>query len=195
MIQEAKDFLRTRQKVNLAMVIINIAVFLLAELRGDTGSVEYMLRIGAAYTPAIRQGEYWRMFTAMFLHFGLVHLVYNMICLIAIGDLLERAVGAARYLVIYLTGGIAGNLLSMGWEMTTGRYAVSAGASGAISAVIGAYLAVLLKYKNRTDSRMIKRLAVMAFLMIAEGFTQAGTDNAAHIGGMLCGFLLGLLIS
>ncbi|WP_297981516.1 rhomboid family intramembrane serine protease [uncultured Methanobrevibacter sp.] len=124
-----------------------------------------------------------------------MHLLYNLVCLLAMGDMLERMLGAVKYLLIYLGGGIAGNLLSFFREQTTGRYAVAAGASGAICAVIGACLAVMLRHKNSRNQNMIKRLMLMAVLMVAEGFTQSGIDNAAHIGGMAAGFLMGLVLN
>lgn len=97
----------------------------------------HMLQCGAAYTPAIMQGEYYRIFTSMFLHFGPQHLGNNMLVLFVLGGRLERTVGKLKYLLIYLLGGMGGNLLCLFLELDSADFAVSAGASGAVFAVDG----------------------------------------------------------
>ncbi len=191
---EAGEFLRHRRKMNLMMVIVNVAVFLVLSVLGETEDGQFMLRFGAAWTPFIlEKGQYWRLVTSMFLHFGIVHLIYNMLCLIYMGDLLERFLGPWRYLIIYLLGGIGGNIASLLWDVHTGSNAVSAGASGAIFAVIGALCVIAWKGKGRIRELPLKRLGIMTVLMLAQGFTEVATDNAAHVGGMLTGLVLGFL--
>ena len=192
--RELTTFFRTRKKANLAMVIINVAVFLVLSAFGSTESSAFMAEHGACYTPLIVSGEYWRLMTGMFLHFGLVHLLYNMVCLLALGNILETYMGSVRYLLIYMTGGIAGNLLSMAIELRSGIFAVSAGASGAIFAVIGAVLALVIRRGGRLGSISLERMGLMAILMIAQGFMETGTNNVAHVGGFITGLLLGLLL-
>ncbi len=131
----------------------------------------------------------------MFLHFGVQHLFYNMLLLIFVGDMLEKAVGKMRYLMIYLGGGILGNLLSMGVAMKTGSYAVSVGASGAIFAVVGALVFLAVKNRSRISREENRRLMIMAALSLIEGFTQTGTDSMAHLGGFLGGMALCLLLT
>ena len=194
MLREAEDFLRRAEKANLLMVAVNIIVFIAFSMIGDTESSGFMLSHGACYVPLVREGEYYRLFTAMFLHFGLMHLVYNMICLLSMGDMLEKEIKALRYLIIYLAGGVMGNVVSFFWETYLHDYAVSAGASGAVFAVIGAVLSIVLRRKGTRNEAMAKRMILMAVLMIAQGFLEAGTNNAAHIGGFATGFLLGLLL-
>ncbi|MBQ6321989.1 MAG: rhomboid family intramembrane serine protease [Lachnospiraceae bacterium] len=195
MVSEAWTFIRSREKCNLVLVIINIAVFLVLSILGNTENAVFMLRYGACYTPAVQQGEYYRLFTAMFLHFGFIHLVYNMICLLAIGDLLEKSIGHILYLLVYLGGGLAGNLLSVAVDLKTGYYTVSAGASGAAFAVIGALFGIMLQRRNKIPRQMLGRMGMMTALMLLQGFTQAGTDNAAHVGGALFGLASGLIIA
>ena len=154
----------------------------------------FMLAHGAAYAPLIMRGEYYRLFTSMFLHFGLTHLLYNMVCLLSLGALLETIVGPVRYFVIYLLGGLAGNLLSVYVQMRTGNYAVSAGASGAIFAVIGALLVVVIRRHGRLGQIRLERMLLMTALMIAQGFVEAGTDSIAHVGGAIGGFVLAFLL-
>ena len=195
-LQEALDFLQSREKCNLLMVIINIVVFVILEWMGSTTDTMFMLHHVAMYEPlVVERGEYYRLFTCMFLHFGVQHLLYNMLLLIFVGNMLEKAVGKIRYLIVYLGGGILGNLLSMGVAMKTGSYAVSVGASGAIFAVVGALVFLAVKNRNRISQEETRRLMIMAALSLIEGFTQTGTDSMAHLGGFLGGMALCLLLT
>lgn len=194
MLQEMTQFLKTRQKANLIMAAVNVIVFIVLSILGDTQSAAFMETHGAAWTPAILAGGYYRLFTSMFLHFGIVHLLYNMLCLITLGDELERLTGPVRYLIIYFGAGLAGNLLSLAWEMHMDEYAISAGASGAIFGVIGALFVIMLRLGVRSGRMSAKRLGVVALLMIAQGFFEPGTDNIAHIGGFLGGMLLAFIL-
>lgn len=191
---ELKDFIRSRKKMNLLMVAVNIAVFVVLTFMGNTEDALFMFNHGACYTPSVQSGEYYRLFTSMFLHFGLYHIVNNMVCLIFLGDYLETIVGPVKYLIIYLAGGLAGNLLSMAIETQTGHYAVSAGASGAIFAVVGALLYIVLRNRGRVGAMTVHRMGIMVVLSVLQGFTDVGTDNAAHIGGLLGGFVLAVLL-
>lgn len=189
---EFAEFIRTRKKLNLLIIAANIAVFLLMELLGgDTLDVEYMVGHGAMYVPAVTQaGEYYRLFTAMFLHFGAEHLLYNMLLLLFAGDMLQRRTGAARYLLIYLGGGFLGNLLSLMVNVAQGAQNVSAGASGAVFAVIGGLVWIVLKSRGRAEGINGRGVCAMALLSLAQGITDAGVDNYAHLGGFIGGFLL-----
>lgn len=192
--EELKRFLRTRQPFNLVIVMINIVVLLILSFMGNVESADFMLEHGANYAPLVVEGqEYYRLVTSMFLHFGLDHLVNNMLILLFLGDMLEHLAGRFRYLLIYLGGGIAGNILSVLWDMRSGSFAVSAGASGAVFAVIGALIFVVLRNRGRIEGMTGRRLIFMAALSVLEGLTSSGIDNSAHIGGLAAGFLLALL--
>ncbi len=192
---EIKDFLKSRAICNLLMVIINIAVFLGLEIVGCTENVPFMAEHGACYTPWILEyGEYYRLLTSMFLHFGIEHLANNMLVLMFLGDTLERAVGEIRYLIIYLGGGILANIFSCAMEYRTGEYSVSAGASGAVFAVIGALIYVVIVNRGRLEDISARRLILMAVLSLFQGFTSIGVDNAAHAGGLVFGLFLGILL-
>ena len=109
---------RSKNSINLVIVVCNILVFLAVTLTGGTESSRHMMDCGAAYAPLIESGEYYRLFTSMFLHFGIQHLINNMLLLLFLGDYLERAAGKIRYLVIYLGGGLVGNLCSYLHELS-----------------------------------------------------------------------------
>lgn len=192
---ELKTFFKSRSKVNLLMVAVNIIVFLLLEVGGNTQDAQYMAEKGAFYLPwVLEYGEYYRFFTCMFMHFGISHLFNNMLVLVFLGDTLERAVGKVRYLIIYLAGGLGGGFLSFYHEYRTGVNTVSAGASGAVFAVIGALIFVVIINKGQLDNISGQRLLLMAMLSLFQGFSSRGVDNWAHVGGIISGFLLAVLL-
>lgn len=181
------------------LLLINVFVFLWLEYKGSTLDSVFMYKHGASSTAAIYLGhEYYRLFTSMFLHFGFPHLVNNMVVLVVAGTILEKQVGTIKYLIIYLLGGIGGNLLSLGVDIFLKRETLSAGASGAVYAVIGGILAIILIYKGRmpglSGGSLGARLSLMVILMMYQGFSTTGIDNYAHIGGLISGFLLTLLL-
>ena len=193
--QELRSFIRSRQVVNLTIVAANIIMFIALSLIGDTEDPVFMIRHGANYTSAVLEGgHYYRLVTCMFLHFGAEHLVYNMLVLIFMGDVLEKEAGKMKYLLIYFIGGIAGNVLSIWSDWRVGKATVSAGASGAIFAIVGALLWIVLRNHGRLEDYSGKRLFLMAGLSVAEGLTIRGVDNWAHIGGMATGFLLAMIL-
>ena len=193
--QEIISFIREKQPVNKAIVAANIIVFLILSIMGDTQDAWFMVNHGACYAPfVIEYQEYYRLFTCMFLHFGVEHLFYNMLLLIFLGDTLEKTVGKLRYLIIYLLGGLAGNIVSIWAGLRGGDYAVSAGASGAIFAVIGALIWIVFKNKGRLEGYSTQRLLLMAGLSVINGLMETGIDNWAHIGGLAGGFLLAVLL-
>lgn len=191
---EFTDFLRSRRKVNLTIVLINIAVYAVLEFLGDTQDSRFMVEHGASYTPLVLEGEYWRLFTSMFLHFGFYHIAYNMLSLIFLGDILENLIGPVRYLTVYLAGGLAGNVLSVAVSARSAQGTVSAGASGAIFAVIGAILYIALRNRRRFGKSNMRRLLLMVVLMVMQGVVDTGVDEAAHAGGLIAGFLLAVLL-
>lgn len=192
--EEIRAFLKTRQPVNLILISINVIVFLVLSFMGDTEDAYFMFLHGANFTPSVVcDGEYYRLISCMFLHFGIEHLFYNMLVLLFLGDTLEKTAGKVRYLIIYLAGGILGNVASVVFDLFTEEYSVSAGASGCIFSVIGALVCVVILNKGKLEDYSGRRLLMMAGLSVLQGLTAAGIDNCAHIGGMLSGFLLALL--
>ena len=180
---EIRDFLRSRSVANLTIVIINVAVFLILSCFGDTENADFMAAHGASYTPYIVQdGKYYLLITSMFLHFGLSHLFNNMVVLIFMGDILEKKLGKIRYLLIYFGGGIAGNCLSVYMDIKRAEFPVSAGASGAIFAVMGAILWLVIKNKGKLDDISGRKFVLMIVLSVFQGYTSMGVDNSAHSG-------------
>ena len=121
--------------ITYILLVINILVFIGEMVSGGAENTETLLKMGAQYWPNIGEnGEWYRIFTSMFLHIGIEHLVGNMICLIAIGPNVESYFGHIKYIIIYIVAGLCGSLLSLTIELFTLKFYVSAGASGARTA-------------------------------------------------------------
>ena len=194
---DLRRFIRQRKQVpvNTAIILINIAIFLTVEFTGSSLNTQHMVNWGAAYTPWILQEhEYYRLVTCMFLHFGIRHLGNNMLVLFFVGYCLERSIGKIKYLLIYLLGGIGANIFSLGMEVYRQESVVSAGASGAVFAVIGALLYIVIRNRGRIENFTTRQLMILAALSLYHGVTSAGVDNAAHFGGLVCGFFLCVLL-
>ena len=180
--------------ITIGLIIINVLVFLILEFIGDTESAGFMKECGAIHVPYILSGmEYWRLFTATFMHFGLQHLLNNMLLLGAAGKVLERALGKFKFLILYLIAGIGGSALSFGQMLSSGDYKVAAGASGAIFGIIGALVWIVIVHKGRYETLTGRGLVVMIGLCLYYGVATGGVDNWGHIGGLLTGFLLSII--
>ena len=192
---ELKAFLKSRAVLNLCIVAANVIVFFVLDIMGDTEGAVFMAYHGASFAPwVVENGEYYRLFTCMFLHFGIQHLFNNMLCLLFLGDLLEKLAGKWRYLVIYFAGGLGSSAASVYYDLRTENYAVSAGASGAIFAVIGALVFLAVINRGSIPSVSRRRLYLMAALSVFQGFSSQGVDNVAHVAGFILGFLLGAVL-
>ena len=179
----------------VALIVINIAVFFILTMFGDTEDAVFMLQHGAMYEPNIIEGhEYYRIFTCLFLHFGITHLLNNMVMLGALGWNLELEIGKVRFVIIYFASGIIGNIVSLFYDLTLEQPAVSAGASGAIFGLMGALLYVVIANRGRLGRLSGRGMLVMVILSLYFGLTSTGVDNLAHIGGLVSGFLLAVLL-
>lgn len=183
-----------RSICTIALVLVNVAVFFFLTAKGMTEDAEFMLEHGAMYVPYVLQGEYQTLLTSMFLHFGFEHLMNNMLILALIGWNLELEIGKIKFLLIYFLSGIAGNVLSAWMELQAGDFAVSAGASGAIFGLIGAAFYVAIRNKGQFGEISGRGLLFMVVVSLYYGFTSEGVDNFAHIGGLLAGFVLAVLL-
>lgn len=181
--------------VTYILIGINAAVFFLETLMGGSENLQVALSFGALYTPLVTEyGQWWRLFTAMFLHFGIQHLGSNMISLWAIGPYAETFFGKARYLLLYLVSGICGNLLTVAVELHTGSYALSAGASGAICGLLSVFLIFSLMPQTRRAFPLPRVLAAIA-LVLLPGLTDHSISMTAHLGGLIGGFLLSAVMT
>lgn len=193
------DLLRGRVPrvwVTNALIAINLMVFL-AMLASGAGlwhsNNGIQLAWGANFGPATQDGEWWRLGSAMFLHFGALHLAMNMWALWDGGQLVERMYGPIRFASIYFISGVAGNLLSL---VSHHGQAVSGGASGAIFGVYGALLVCLWRERGHLHPHEFRWLfwgaSGFSAITVVLGVLIPGIDNAAHIGGFLTGLLGGV---
>lgn len=177
------------------IVVLNILVFVAMVATGVhilSPEGESLVNWGANYGPLTLSGEWYRLFTSTFLHIGVFHLLLNMYALIYIGVLLEPHLGKWRFLTAYIGTGIIASSASLIWN--TG--VISAGASGAIFGMYGMFLALLATKHINSDARksLLLSIGFFVFYNLANGMKpNSGIDNSAHIGGLISGFVLGLI--
>lgn len=180
--------------VNGLLIALNVLLFLYLEITGSSENVYFMYTKGAMSAPAVLEdGEYYRLLTAMFMHFGIRHIMNNMLVLFVLGDNLERALGHVKYLIFYLLCGIGSNWVSM-MAHSTDTMTVSAGASGAIFGVVGGLLYVVTANKGRLEDLSTRQLVIMIFFSLYLGYTSTGVDNTAHLSGLVIGIVLAIIL-
>jgi rhomboid protease GluP len=182
----------------LGLIGVNIIVFIAMVVSGAGlwhSSTEVQLVWGANFGPATQDGQSWRLGSALFVHFGLVHLAMNMLALWDAGRLVERMYGSARFLLLYFLSGLGGNLQSL--VLHRGEV-VSGGASGAIFGIYGALLVCLWDKRNQLQRREFRWLfwggACFFILLFTVGQMLPIIDNAAHLGGLAAGVIAGVML-
>jgi rhomboid protease GluP len=190
--------LTPRALIVRAIVVANVFLFALMAVSTKTllspGS-DALLAWGANAGPETLDGQWWRLLTSMFVHIGIIHIAFNMWMLCNVGHLVERLVGNVGFLVLYLISGLSGSVASVFWN----PHANSAGASGAVFGVFGALFGFMVLRRDSVPSSFLVRLrgSGLTFLAInlAVGYSIDGIDNAAHVGGLVAGFVCGVLMS
>jgi rhomboid protease GluP len=142
----------------------------------------------------VLRGEYWRLFTSVFIHGGLIHLAVNMWSLMVIGPLVERLYGNLAFAIIYLASGLGGAIASV----AASPVRIGVGASGAICGVLGALMAFLITHRRSIPASLLKSLGAnvlgIIVFMVVLGRIVPNIDQEAHYGGLATGFLCGLLL-
>lgn len=183
---------RWRQQpiVSGALVIVNVIVFIVCIFTGNR-----LYGLGELDRISVLvNGEYGRIIWSMFLHADTNHLFSNMIILFFLGAMIEKEIGHIRYAVLYFLSGIGGGLMSLLFKVMTNSMAASVGASGAVFGLDGVLLAMVLLWNERLPNVTPVRVVLMVVLSLYSGFTGGNVDNAAHVGGLLVGFLGGCVI-
>jgi len=187
------------RSVTGVLILANCAVFVIAAALFKTGwleteSMDFYVNFGANQGAATTGGEWWRLVTSMFLHFGLIHLAFNMWALFNLGQLMEKLAGRPLYAVLYFASGLGSGLASIWWN---GDKVWSAGASGAIFGIMGATLGYLLRQRGVIPPTIFKPMLKSALLFtgynLIFGLSVPGIDNAAHLGGFATGFVVSWL--
>ncbi|TCT12932.1 membrane associated rhomboid family serine protease [Natranaerovirga pectinivora] len=179
------------------LLAINTLIWVIMELVGSSTDSRTLIEFGALFSPAIiYHREYYRLFTAMFLHIGFSHLFYNMFALYLFGSRLEKVLGQYRYTILYIAAGLGGSLLSFGTVLfSEGSIRLAAGASGAIYGLQGAALYITMKTKSSLNGVSEGLLWIMTFGGLIFGFTSTNVDNMAHIGGLVTGYILMIVLN
>lgn len=177
--------------VTYSLIFICILVFILMYVLGNGSTDNYTLLVfGANVDTLTKNGDYYRLFTSMFLHIGILHLLCNMYSLYIIGKEVENVFGKVKYLIIYLLSGIAGSILSLAFNHNT----ICAGASGAIFGLLGALLYFGYYYRTYLGATLTRSIIPVIVLNLIIGFTSSCIDNAAHIGGLVGGILIAMAV-
>ena len=202
--EEAKQAEEINKVMNLSgsnlyatytIIGINVIVFILmaingAEIFSVTNGLMH-IKWGSNVTVLTLTGEWWRLITSMFIHFGIIHLAMNMYALYTAGVYLEPMLGKAKYITAYFCTGIAAGIVSLWWHKEGLN---GAGASGAIFGLYGVFLALLLTnlIPKQVRIALLQSIGIFVVFNIVYGM-RSGIDNAAHIGGLLSGMLVGFI--
>ena len=174
-----------------SLILICILIFILMYILGNGSEDTYtLLKFGANLDVLTKNGQYYRLFTSMFLHIGIIHLLCNMYSLYIIGREVEIVFTKKKYLIIYLLSGIAGSILSLAFNHNT----VCAGASGAIFGLLGALLYFGYYYRAYLGASVTRSILPVVIINLIIGFASTGIDNAAHIGGLVGGILITMAV-
>lgn len=175
--------------VTFFLLFLNIGAFILYTILGDM-----LYNIGSlSALDIINKQEYYRFISCMFLHGGVEHLVSNMLFLIILGEMLEQEIGHFWFSILYMVTGIGSGIFSIGYELFTNQFYHSVGASGAICGLIGALLVLVIKNNGNYGELSVRRMIFAIVYLIYTGLRSPMVNNAAHIGGLITGFLFQIL--
>jgi membrane associated rhomboid family serine protease len=188
----------SRAPMVFGFILLNIAVFAIERWRGALTNPAILHRLGALdFTSVIAKGEFWRLFTALFLHYNLIHLGFNLFALYVLGPPLERTIGPLRFAFCYLISGIGssgGVVVLMVAKIV--QPAELVGASGCVMGIVGAWAGFLLRHRHvwHARQRLLNILLIIA-IQIAFDISTPEVSTSAHLCGLIIGFVLGLAVS
>ncbi|MES2431176.1 MAG: rhomboid family intramembrane serine protease [Bacteroidota bacterium] len=178
--------------VTYTIIGINMLVFILMALNGagifEPNSLVHA-KWGSNYSSLTLSGDWWRLFTNVFIHFGIIHLLMNMYCLYTIGVYLEPMLGKIKYTTAYICTGIIASVVSLWWHKEGIN---SAGASGAIFGLYGVFLALLTTslIPKAVRNSLLQSIGIFVVFNLVYGM-KSGVDNSAHVGGLVSGLVVG----
>lgn len=176
--------------VTYIIMAICIILFILMELSGGSTNSQTLLKYGANLDVLVKNGEYYRLFTCIFLHIGIMHLLCNMYSLYIIGREVENLFGKIKYIIIFILSGIFGSIMSLAFTHNT----ISAGTSGAIFGLLGALLYFGMHYRTYLGEAIKRSIIPIIVVNLIIGFFAEGIDLAAHIGGLVGGVLVAMMV-
>ncbi|MBR5896726.1 MAG: rhomboid family intramembrane serine protease, partial [Lachnospiraceae bacterium] len=188
-IKSAAATVKTFPKVTTSLVVINVLIFIICTL---TGTVLY--NKGAAGLKLIDSPiQLYRVITSMFLHMGITHLFSNMLLLAFLGNVVEKEVKPLAFAASYFIAGIWGTLAMFIQEVVTDKDIVVVGASGAIFGLLGVLFALVIFKRVNRETMSPSRVFMVIILSVYNGSTQIDVANGAHVGGLIAGFLFGVI--
>ena len=179
------------------LILLNVVAFLFEISVGDLNDPEVLHRVGALEPYAVVvQGEYWRLFTALFLHGGFTHLLFNIFALYILGPPLERSIGTIRFAVCYLVSGLASSAGVVGLTVLGFvEVAQLVGASGCIMGIVGAWAGFLVRHRHVPQAKQrLGNVAMIIVIQVAFDLSTPQVSMAAHLCGLIAGFFLGLIL-
>jgi membrane associated rhomboid family serine protease len=183
------------------LIAVNVLSFSLQVALGATNDRRGFIELGALYTPLLENGEWWRLITAQFLHWGALHLLFNMMGLWFLGPIVEKALGFLQFIGAYLVCGVGGMAIAVGCQhlLETDSRMLMLGASASVLGLVGLQAAIAVKALRRSGSPFAKaQLAAMIQIVVLQGifdFLVPEVSSTAHLGGAAVGFLLGMLLT
>jgi membrane associated rhomboid family serine protease len=181
----------------LALILLNVIAFLFEISAGDLNDPEVLHRVGALEPYAVVvQGEYWRLFTALFLHGGFTHLLFNIFALYILGPPLERSIGTIRFTVCYLVSGLASSAGVVGLTVLGFvEVAQLVGASGCIMGIVGAWAGLLVRHRHAPQAKQrLGNVVMIIVIQVAFDLSTPQVSMAAHLCGLVAGFFHGLVL-
>ncbi|MBT1539018.1 rhomboid family intramembrane serine protease [Ralstonia solanacearum] len=196
--EEKLEALAPQPRFTYALIVLNVLAWLVTLMLGGNPlqtPISVLFNLGGNAAFEVQHGEWWRLLSATFLHAGVLHLAINMAGLYATGIAVERIYGPAAYLLIYLGAGLLGSALSLSFAA---QHAIGVGASGAVFGVAGAWLVAIGRYRGlmpqTLSKRLLTQLGLFVLYSLGQGLTKPGVDNAAHIGGLVGGCMLAMIL-
>lgn len=176
----------------LIFITLNVAMFLAEIWFGGSTNPDTLNLLGELKPQAIRvRGEYWRMLTALFLHYGPLHLIFNLYALFVIGPGLERIIGPVRFALCYLVAGLGSGVAVLLWQRSD-----VVGASGCVLGIVGVWAGYLLRHRHEPFAgRRLQNILLVVVIQIAFDLSTPQISMSAHLGGLVTGVILGLLVA
>ena len=183
-----------RPWITYALILVNVVISIVSEILLSSEAQENFFMWGADNAVKVFEDhEFYRLVTSMFMHFGFDHLIGNMIVLFATGELLEMYLGRVKYLILYFAGGIIAGLGSCYYYYGANPNSLSAGASGAIMALLGAFGFLAFSERDRLGGDLKARMLLFVVYILYStigNFSEEGVDNAAHLTGLFAGVVI-----
>ncbi len=188
-----------RARATQILIVLNLVMFGVESCLGGGTNTAVLYRLGALSPLAVHAGQWWRLLTSVFLHFGAVHLAMNMLALWLFGPFVEFALGFRRFLLLYLLTGIGSMATVLVLSSGVSTYSLTVGASGSIMGLIGATAALMLRGWLREDAHAAKRrLGLMVLLVLMQvvfDSTMPQVSGTAHLSGVVIGFAIATVLA